>query len=306
MEETILVALDGSMRAEAVLPHAAQIATATGRGLLLLRVVPSPRTLEQLTWPPGHPIASPDQLEEEIGRARAYLRPLAERLRAAPVRVETTVRGGDPAAEILACAQEAPGIVQIALTTHGRSALGRWVFGSVAAKVLHGAPVPLLVVPMRGAAESPPAGPYRRILVPLDGSACAEQALDHAVTLAHALGAELLLATVTPSLGEIARAGMASLWLLTRYQAEDRLIERDLAQKVATLETAGLRAQARLHHGVPAEEILALGAQEGVDLIMMGTHGRSGWQQFWLGSVALRVLEGTTRPVLLVRSLESP
>lgn len=44
-----------------------------------------------------------------------------------------------------------------------------------------------------------------------------------------------------------------------------------------------------MHRGVPAEEILAIGEQEGVDLIVMGTHGRSGWQQFWLGSVAMQV-----------------
>src|SRR5689334_6835113 len=209
MEEMILVALDGSAQAAGVLPHAAQIATATGRGLVLLRVVPSARTLEQLIWPPDQPITAPGQLEEEVARARADLRPHAERLREAGLCVETTVRQGDPASEILACAQEVPGIVQIALTTHGRNALRRWVFGSVAAKVLHAAPIPLLVVPTRGAAAAPQLGLYRRILVPLDGSACAEGALAQAIPLARAISAELLLVTVTPSLEEIARAGMA-------------------------------------------------------------------------------------------------
>lgn len=180
MEDTILVALDGSARVEAVFSHAAQMAPATGRELLLLRVVPSPRTLEQSIWPPIRPIPTPDQLEEEIGRARASRRRSAHGRREAHLRVETAVREGDPAEGILATTQEIPGSAHTALTTHDRNAVGRWVFGSVAAKVLHGARVPLLVVPTRSAATRPPDGLYHRILVPLDGAACAEQALGQA------------------------------------------------------------------------------------------------------------------------------
>jgi nucleotide-binding universal stress UspA family protein len=98
--------------------------------------------------------------------------------------------------------------------------------------------------------------------------------------LARAWGGELLLGRITPSLEEIARAGIVSLSLLTQYQVEDRLIERQLAPRVTGLQTTRLRARFRLHRGLPAEEILTSETQEEVALIAMGTHGRTRGQQF--------------------------
>src|SRR4029079_5743179 len=115
--------------------------------------------------------------------------------------VQTAVVAGDPATEIVANAQGHPAVQQIAMATHGRSGLRRWVFGSVAAKVLYTAPVPLLLVrPALGAPglQMPPARPYRTILVPLDGSLVSERALQEAQHLADATGATLILLAVVP------------------------------------------------------------------------------------------------------------
>jgi nucleotide-binding universal stress UspA family protein len=104
----------------------------------------------------------------------------------------------------------------IAMATHGRSGLGRWLLGSVAEKVLQAVPRPLLLVRAR---EFIPAIPidvsYRRILVPLDGSPFAEQALGQAQAIAAATGATLMLVTVVPMLDDaaLAEVGVVPAWI---------------------------------------------------------------------------------------------
>lgn len=141
--------------------------------------------------------------------AHAYLTGVANRLADSGLVVSTEVLEGDPATAIGDYAAARPGDVLIAMATHGRSGLGRWLLGSVAERVLHMAPAPLLLVrppssptphPL-GEGRLPAAGslPYTHRLVPLDGSPLAEQALDQAATLARALGATLVLVAVVPT-----------------------------------------------------------------------------------------------------------
>ena len=306
MDKIILVPLDGSPLAEGALPHAREMVRATGGELALLRVVPSTVSLEQMTWPVGTPILHPQEAEPEIGQAEQYLDLVAQRLRAEGVPAEVHVRVGDPATEIVAWAQQASGLRLIVMASHGRGGFGRWVFGSVAEKALRAAPAPLLLVPAREERATDLPVSYRTILVAHDGSALAERALEEAATLGRALHAELLLVTVTPSLEEIGRAGMASLWLVGRYADEDNRILAMLTKKAATLSDSGLPARAELYHGAPADLILEVSRKKPVDLIVMGTHGRSGWQQLWMGSVALKVAQDSTVPLLLMRGPEAP
>ena len=105
-----------------------------------------------------------------------------------------TVRNA-PAEGILDYAAKSPDLRLITLATHGRTGFTRWLLGSVAEKVVQGADHPLLLVrPSVEAADTAlvPVGPYRKILVPLDGSALAEQVLYAARPLADAMGADLV------------------------------------------------------------------------------------------------------------------
>ena len=82
----------------------------------------------------------------------------------------------------------------VIMCTHGRSGVGRWIYGSVAEEVLARSPVPVLLVRPTGSPVSLSAEPgHSRLLVSLDGSAFAESALPHAAGLAHALGGSILL-----------------------------------------------------------------------------------------------------------------
>jgi nucleotide-binding universal stress UspA family protein len=136
-----LVPLDGSMVAETVLPFIIEIAGPLDMEVVLLRVIqPVPPVALEGT---RHVI-----VEDEEARhtdAVEYLAPLAVELRNRGVRVETLVRRGQPAEEILAAARE-KGADLVAMSTHGRSGLGRLVFGSVAEAVLRRAAVPVFLL----------------------------------------------------------------------------------------------------------------------------------------------------------------
>jgi nucleotide-binding universal stress UspA family protein len=154
----------------------------------------------------------------------------------------------------------------------------------VAAKVLQAVATPLLLVRASDEEGTPARAPYRRLLVPLDGSAFAELALAEARLLASATGAELTLVAVAAD-----------------HEAERAHAAAYLEGVAARLRGAGLAARAQVSIGEPAERILAACAEERADLIVMATHGRGGWRRLWLGSVASKVVERAGAPVLLVR-----
>lgn len=140
MAKRVLVPLDQSAAAEAVVPLVADLARGAGATARLLHVAPEP---EALVTRQGRVVAYVDQETRRLeAEALDYLRTVEARLDGIPV--EVSVRFGDPVEEILREA-EAFDADLIALTTEGRSALGRAVFGSVAEAVFRKAPAPVLL-----------------------------------------------------------------------------------------------------------------------------------------------------------------
>ena len=147
MYRRVLVPLDGSRVAEAILPFIEQIAGPLDMEVLLVRVVP-------LTSMDVAAMAKEAQAGAPILReldAQGYLAPLVASLKAKGVRAGARVRIGDPATEIVAAAKEINADL-IAMTTHGRTGLGRLLFGSVAEAVLRGSPIPVFLMRMTEAA----------------------------------------------------------------------------------------------------------------------------------------------------------
>ena len=144
MYKEILVTLDRSELAEAAIPHAREIAKALGAGITLLSVVEVMAVYQQ----PGviGPVVSVTMnVEEEIVTTEQYLEKIADRLRADGIVVKRVVREGDPASQICDYAHEND-IDLIVMSTHGRSGVQRWVYGSVADRVLRSAMLPILLV----------------------------------------------------------------------------------------------------------------------------------------------------------------
>lgn len=143
---------------------------------------------------------------------------------------------------------------------------------------------------------------YKRILLPLDGSPLAEQALPHAVSLAEHCGAELILLMVLQPLPDRSISGVG------RREAEEisARLAREYLEKVAvSIAERNLAVQILTIEGQPPTEIVQYAEQNQVDLIVMSTRGQSGLSRWLMGSVADRVMRGAFLPVLLVRALET-
>lgn len=300
MIRRVLVPLDGSALAESVLPAVQALATLTGAGVTLLQAVAPLEPL--LVLPEDRGELALDRAEQAAAErdAVAYLATVARRLTEQHLIVDSRVVTEPPAGAIIRIGMT---VDLIAMATHGRSGVGRWVFGSVADKVLHGATVPVLLVRAGQAAVA--AGWPRRILVPLDGSALAEQALPLAALLARCASAELIL---TCSIGWARAAAERALaidvagfgvTLPERAADQAHAYLTDIGQRLAV---QGLAARSDIRGAPAAEAILASAAEQAADLIVMSTHGRSGLGRWTYGSVADRVLRGAPIPIVLVRA----
>lgn len=286
MFATVLVPLDGSELAEAAVPYAKGIAEKTGAVLHLVRVVP----IE----------ASPDEATE----AREYLSRLSGQV---GERVQLSVRYGHPAAEIIDLVQELAEPL-IVMTTHGRGGLGRWLYGSVADRVVRGAGVPVLLIRSGIPAREP--GVLRSIVVPLDGSVLAEAALPAALELARRFSADLHLVRVveTPEVYALLGAhGTASVSADLIADVTRQMVESAsayLSEVAERLRGEGIRVESHVLEGLAIEQLLAFEREQQPDLVVMATHGRGGLSRVIFGSVAERILREGNAPVMLIRPPE--
>jgi nucleotide-binding universal stress UspA family protein len=303
MYEKIVVPLDGSELAEGVIPHVAEIVRDRGSQVCLLAVASTgrraPPVLADLLSSAAGTQEEKQRVEHEL---TTYLDTVAERLEPV-VSAQVSVRFGQPADEILALAAEVDAEL-IVMSTHGRSGIRQWVFGTVADRILHGASCPLLLV--RTTPEQTKIA-YQRILVPLDGSQTAEQILPYVGALIRPNHTRVLLVSVlTNGLSDRTVALLTSIpsglrlstTSLPKAEIQLRAYMRSVA---AALRERGAFVQIDIRRGSPAEEILTHATEAGADLITMTTHGLSGPSRWVYGNVAGKVLHSAQKPVLLVR-----
>jgi nucleotide-binding universal stress UspA family protein len=163
---------------------------------------------------------------------------------------------------------------------------------------------------------------YKRILVPLDGSKLAECALPHAVRLAKGCdGAEIILVSVTERVRGYRVAGSSTepfvlsgggfgsaiqpppqRILPEEFGKKEKQAEMYLDRIAAKLESKGVKVHTEVLLWPPAEAIASYAEQNGADVIVMSSHGRSGASRWAYGSVANKVLRASCVPVLMVRA----
>jgi nucleotide-binding universal stress UspA family protein len=143
--EKILVPLDGSKLAEVALSHVEQLAWELHSSLILLRVVKPPRSLE---YPRAEDLMALNREREAVFKreAETYLAAQRGELRTKKIKVSTRVIVSEAVALAILDFAEQEGVHLIAMSTHGRSGVSRWVYGSVAEKVLQGASCPVLLI----------------------------------------------------------------------------------------------------------------------------------------------------------------
>jgi nucleotide-binding universal stress UspA family protein len=291
----ILVPLDGSHLAEAAIPAAAYLANRLDAGVTLLHVIErdAPREVHgerHLT----EPAEAEAYLEDLARRALPGVRCIGRHVHTAEV--------GDVARSLVEHVDELnPDL--IVMCSHGQGA-GKWLFGSIAQRVIARGGTPVLVISARPAAQ-PENFAIRRILVPVDGEPAHEQGLPVAAALARRCEAAVDLVMVVPTLrtlsGEWAATGRltpgATRAVLECARAE---AETHLAARVRELAAEEIPVTAEVRRGDPSRTIVDMVKQTGADLLVLGTHGKTGLDAFWAGSVAARIVNRVRIPMLLV------
>jgi nucleotide-binding universal stress UspA family protein len=280
----ILVSLDGSPEARAALPYAAALAT-PGTEIVLLTVVPSGAGADA---------------------ARAGLETAAKRLRVAGPTVRTEVAVGDPARRIVDTAVNLDAEM-IVMASHGRGALGRLIYGSVADCVAREATIPTMVVRARQV-ETGPIG-ITRLVVPLDGSPRAEAALPVATAISRRLGTPISLVRVVDPADLMPPAvGMGEAIPFEIYDEAEKEMEQDARNYLDTmakrLREQGLPVATDVLTGPPVtsiEKATHLG-----DVLVLSSHERTGVMRWLLGSVAEKLTREDESPVILVPAESTP
>ena len=272
---TVLVPLDGSRLSEAALEYLSAL-----RGMGDFRV-----TLISVSS------------SEEVNPMESYLAGVAEvTQKKSGVHVDCVGRRGTPHAQILAEAAN-PWVVMLLMSSHGESGVEPWRLGSVADKVIRGASCPTFVVSPAAASRKAPEA-FQRILVPLDGSALAEEALPVAMGFVRKLHSKLCLvaAYVPQAVPPVPWPGSTYADFLesSALAAEEYLASLELEPDLAK------EAERIAIHGHPAEALLNQIAERSIDLVIMTSHGRHGFVRWALGSVTDRLIRGPV-PVLVIQ-----
>ncbi len=191
----------------------------------------------------------------------------------------------------------------IILSAHGEGGLRDIVAGSIAQQVIALGEIPVLLLQpeQEGQAE---AGKITKILVPLDGEEEHEKAFSAAMDLAAELDVSIHLVRVVPTLSTLKSEQAATGTFLPSTTSAYLEISEDeaenyLQEKLQTAGKANVRAAAELRRGDPAQEVVKSAEEFHADLILLGTHGKSGMNAFWAGSTAPKIVSRTKLPVLL-------
>jgi nucleotide-binding universal stress UspA family protein len=166
-------------------------------------------------------------------------------------------------------------------------------------------PLEARTTPLEATQATPPQDEqFRRVLVPLDGSAQAERALAPAMRLARPLGLEIVIVRVVRPIVTTGAEGTGRIPTNVVETLREEA-ESYLAEVVRRYDDGDVRLTTSLRFGDPAAEVAEAAREREADLIAMSAHGRTGVGRLLFGSVAQEVLRTASVPVLLVRATES-
>ncbi|MEX0750771.1 MAG: universal stress protein [Dehalococcoidia bacterium] len=288
----ILVPLDGSDLAEGAVPYAVALARALKERVVLFTAWEG--TESELGA--NFPSMAMEVEQKATTHFTDYLEAVKQRI-GDGVDVETVIRAGDGGVEILKAANET-GARQLVIATHGRSGIGRWLYGSTAGHLLRSADVPVVAVGPQ-ALEKPKADiAVKHILVPLDGSDMSEMAIPVGVGLAKAFGARVSLVRVVRWAVQAYPYTLPDAYLPQVDEELEAGAKKYLQRKES--EIKDVEARAFVIRGAVAEGLQEFIDKEAADFVVMTTHARAGLARLALGSVADRMLQAPV-PVMLVR-----
>lgn len=287
--DSILVPTDGSVAAQRATEHALSLAERFDADVHALGVV----DLSQAAGPFDAGGLDKDFVDRLRTAAEDDVEAVGDQVTRAD-RFHEAVEEGAPSSAILEYVEDHD-IDLVVMGTHGRTGLKRFVLGSVTEHVLRESPVPVLAT---RASEDPPTLPYQNVLVPTDGSDCATGAVEHALSIASACDATLHALNVVDDAAIMGSPGGAlPSGYLDNLESFGEEATKTLA---ATASEEGVEVETAVEHGRPGKGIESYGENHNIDLVVMGTHGRSGVERFLLGSTTEEVIRNGSFPVLAV------
>lgn len=266
--EKLLLATDGSKFSEGAILKALGLSKQCSSKLIAVSVIKTNLEFE---------VTMPQVIEKEEDEAARHLELIKAKALKEGMDCETlTVHGEEPYQEIVNAASRNQ-VDMIIMGRHGRTGLLKLMMGSVTARVIGHAPCNVLVIPAAAKVEC------RNILVATDGSRYSEAAAYEAIDIAKRCGSALVIVSVAASEAEIAAA-------------------KDNVKRVEEIAVReGLKAEGLTLTGRPYEAIVEASKQRSADLIVVGSHGRTGIERLLMGSVTERVIGHTESAVLVVK-----
>ncbi len=280
MYERLLVPLDGSELAEGALPFVEELARRFKSEIILLTAT-----------------EANDYMERPL---RAYLEKRGEEFQSLGLKASPLVVKGNAGDEILEFSEQND-VSLIAISTHGRSGISsRWPLGSIASKLVEGSSIPILLVKPEELETMYSERRMKKILVPLDGSSLAEIVLSQVEELAKMMGSEVTLIRVVEPIAPMARPFVGSMEEDIRSEAGKRATDY-LNEKEKELRDKGVAVKSEVLYGEAAETVLKYSEDNSMSLIAQATHGYGGISKWLFGMITSKIVEGSPRPVLLVR-----
>lgn len=294
MFKRLLVPLDGSKLSEASLPIAARLAQSLGASVMLLHIIErdAPKEVHK------------DRHLTEARQAKEYLEEVAKRAFPVGVPVEVHVHAVEVKDVAQSIADHAGELEPdlIVMCTHGSGGARDWIFGSIAQQVVSIWTTPVLLIPPRCCLDE---FDFKTILVPLDGHVEHEEGLPVAAELAKTFKARLYLLMVIhkPSTLEGERAAVRQMLpgtMSALLEMEEEQGREYLRNCLVDLLEKDIKVEAEVKRGEPVATITDAAESLPADLIVLGTHGKTGSDAFWSGSATPKIASRSQIPLLLV------
>ncbi len=308
MYHRMLVPLDGSELAEVVFTYAKELAGRMDIDVTLLHVA-SPSAKSYIPMQEAYIKRAAELIKRQ---AREVQQEAGINQANEAVKVKGELIEGYPPEEILKYADEND-IDLILMATRGHSGLKRWSIGSVASKVLSAAKIPVFLV----RADHTPEEPYDKwpelsLLVPLDGSELAESVIPHVENIARQNGREnmevvLIKVSETPTIPSYygpELSGVTLNWgeFMQQEEARRKKASQEYLEKIEELfREKHINVRSEVIEGKATDELITYANNHPHSMIIIASHGRSGFSRLVYGSVAATLLNNVTCPILMVK-----
>lgn len=285
--EKILLSTDGSEYSEGAVREAIKLAKKCGSKLTVLSVVDTNPEFDTL---------APQIVEKKAKEVRSNLEAVQARAKKEGVDCVTTVREGEDSYKYIVDEAAKNKSSMIVMGRRGRTGLKRLMMGSVTARVIGHAPCNVLVVPRAAQLQ------FANIVVATDGSRHSVAAASEAIGLAKRNGSVLTVLSVVPS--EISTPVDIDFTVSQREliaEKEMQEAEKNVRAVKEAAQKENVSVKAYIMSGKPADAVIETAREKIADLIVLGSHGRTGLERLLMGSVAERVIVLASCPVLVVK-----